>query len=347
MPISNTKDILTFVNSLESQLNALKDDMNAWDANKSQVLSSIDQVEKNRVNALSAIVKAEDALAEINTATFGVVAQKGLRLQKLLESLKQQMIDIASNATGVGGGDPVVNEEVHNAVASVDLEIEDGLKLDYRLRRIQQMAEIGERDFIVPYKLEVSTVMTTNTISAPSDNGVEFVNGDVTVLNGSGEKGIIGSNNALIAGKIDATGLITLDEAPNQPVRLYFPVRLKFKDIPDDFLYYMMQMMVSKASPLMEMLLKFENEMNHLISDIEAMKGQNWTIDHSIMDNQKQIIKEAITPKGLSIQVQDGMVHAIFSYNDHPYLDHFVLEKWDETKKDWVPADGEYGIIPK
>lgn len=50
------------------------------------------------------------------------------------------------------------------------------------------------------------------------------------------------------------------------------------------------------------------------------------------MRNHQDVVKEGITPKGLQVQVQDGMANVTFSYADHPHLSHFILEKWDENK---------------
>jgi predicted regulator of Ras-like GTPase activity (Roadblock/LC7/MglB family) len=350
MPLSNTKDIIPFVNGLENQLKTINESLVAWTQNKSQLLAALPQVDRNRVSSLTAIVKAEDALAEINTATFGVVAVKGQRLTTLLEDLKKQVVVIAENAQGAGI-DPFLKDEITNAVSEVDGIVNDGLKLDYRIRQIQETAEKGisfsEREIVMPYKWESILAVTSNSVQIPVDPGVHFVDGDVTVLDAAGEKGILASNGSLIHAKFDSQGQITFDEAPNQAVKCYFPVKLKFADVPDDFLYHLIDTVVSKTSPLMEMLLKFEKIITDVTKDIEAMKGEEWTVDFSIMRNQKEIVTESITPKGLMVNLQDGVAHATFSYNDHPLLSHFVLEKWDEDKKDFVPFDGEYGVVPK
>jgi hypothetical protein len=352
MPVTNSRDLIPFVNSLEVRINNLNTDMQSWTSNKNKILNALPQVDRNKDNALMALVKAEDALAEINTATFGVIAAKGDRLRTLLENLKNQVMEIAQNAaTGGVAVEQYIKDEINNAIAEVDAVVDDGLKLDYRLRKIQEMAQEGvdfkNRDIIMPYKWESDTIVRDSEILLPPEAGVQYIDGDVTVLNETGDKGLLTSSNSLLRGKIDATGKVTLDEAPNQKVKIYFPVKLHFKDVPDDFLYYLVETVVSKTSPLMEMLLKFEKLLNDVMTDILAMKGENWTVDYSIMRNHKEIVQEQITPKGLCISVEDGIVHATFSYNDHPYLDHFVLEKWDEEKNDWVPYDGEYGIVGK
>jgi hypothetical protein len=350
MPISNTKDLIPFVNQLEARLNDLNASMASWQENKGAILSAVPQVNVNRTNAITAIVKAEEALAELSTATFGVAAAKGQRLKKLLEDLKEQVIQIAQNVTGTGV-EPYIKNEINNAIAEVDSVVDDGLKLDYRLRRIQEMAQHSldfiNRDIVMPYKVELNYNVGDTIIQLPKEEGIIFVEGVVTVLDENGEKGLLTSNNSLLTGRIDENGLVLLDEAPKKPVRLYFPVKMQFKDVPDDFLYFLLETVVSKTSPLMEMLMRFEKMLTGVLADIESMKGQDWTIDFSIMRNHKELVMESITPKGLSISVQDGMAHVTFSYNDHPFLSHFVVEKWDEEENTWKPYDGQYGVIMK
>lgn len=36
-----------------------------------------------------------------------------------------------------------------------------------------------------------------------------------------------------------------------------------------------------------------------------------------------------------------------WSYQDDPELEYFVLETYDEIKKEWIPYDGRMGIIEK
>lgn len=36
-----------------------------------------------------------------------------------------------------------------------------------------------------------------------------------------------------------------------------------------------------------------------------------------------------------------------WSYRDHPDLEYFILETYDDIKKEWVPYDGRMGIIEK
>jgi hypothetical protein len=352
VPISNTKDVIPFVNQLETKLIEVEAGLTTWAQNRSQILDAIPQVERNRVSAISAIVKAEDALAEINTATYGVVAAKGQRLKKLLDDLKKQVVEIAQNAGGGGGSVPkFFSDEINNAISQVDSVVPDGLKLDYRLRKIQEMSSsggaIGDKEIIMPFKHEVTEDLTTTTVQVPEEDGVEFVVGEVTVMESDGVRGILDEAGNMITGAINASGNIVLSSIPNKPVLLYFPVRLKFKDVPDNFLMLLVETVISKSSPLMELILKLEKMMNDLADDIFSMKGSNWTADFSIMRNHQDLVKESITPKGLTISVQSGLVHATWAYNDHPSLSHFIVEKWDKDTNGWVAYDGEAGVVGK
>ncbi|WP_157066969.1 hypothetical protein [Alicyclobacillus shizuokensis] len=340
------------MNSLESRINTMQDAFNSWQQNKSAILSALPQIDANRVSSLSALVKAEDALAEINTATFNVAAAKGQKLKKVIDDLKQQCIEAAQNATGKI--DPRFADEIDNAISEVDSVVADGLKLDYRLRKIQELGQtaldtsnsVFAKELIVPQVWDIGTPVTDTTLNVQGDPGVEFISGDVTVLDEDGNA-MLDESGQLITGTIDESGTIMLSAAPGDTCKLYYPVRLHFSDIPDDFLYLFMQMVVAKNSPLMQQILQFEKTLDSIAADIQAMKGQDWTIDHSIMDNYRDIVKESITPKGLTITVQDGIVHTTFSYNDHPLLDHFVLQRWNEDAKTWEPYDGADGIVSK
>ncbi|QHW35632.1 hypothetical protein GZH47_33805 (plasmid) [Paenibacillus rhizovicinus] len=351
MPIKDTRDIVPFVNGLESKLNEVEDGMESWLQNKATILAAIPQVSSIRVQATSAIVKAEDALAELNTATYGVVAAKGQRLRKLLDDLKKQVIQIAENATGGASVPDYLSMEINNAISSVDSTLADGVKLDYRLRKIQELGQAGadfsNRDVVMPYRFEVSDRLVSDRLTIPKEENVEFVSGRVTVLDVTGNQGILNDSGKMIEGTIDADGNVLLSDAPMVSVRLYYPVRLSFKDVPEDFLMLLLETVISKSSPIMESLLKFEKLLMDIVTDITAMKGTDWTADFSIMRNQKEIVQEGITPKGLNISAVDGIVHATWSYNDHPHLSHFIAEKWDELSKSWLPFDGDQGLITK
>lgn len=352
MPIYSTRDLIPFVNELEAKINGMNVEVDEWRKEKGRILTSLDTINSNKVRSTTALVKADEALTELNTATFDIVAQRGQRLKTLIENLKQQMFEIAQTA-GDGkavGYDERINAEIDNAVSSVEAEVEDGLKLDYRLRKIQEIAMEGkalsEKDLYLPYVYELDHDLDQTTIVLPTLEGIQFLQGDVTVLQMNGDIITDGEGN-IISGTINEQGVVTLTAAPREKVKLYFPVQMEFKEIPKDFLLIFMQMVVQKNSEYMRQIAKFQNTLADIVKDIQAMKGENWTIDFSIMKNHQDIIKESITPKGLQVEVKNGMVHASFSYNDHPYLSHFVLEKWNEDTQQWEPFDGAHGIVYK
>jgi hypothetical protein len=49
----------------------------------------------------------------------------------------------------------------------------------------------------------------------------------------------------------------------------------------------------------------------------------------------------------LMINETDDGTYATFFYEDHPLLDHFILERFDEETQTWVPYDNESGIVAK
>lgn len=352
MPIYSTRDLIPFVNQLEAKIIDMNSSVDQWDAEKYKLINASKKVDNNYKTAIGALVRADEALAEIGTATFKSTARRGKRLEDTLNELRNEMFEIAAQVEGTGGGGELTGgmfyEELNNAISSVDPTINDGIKLDYRLRDLQDQAakgiQLSNKELIVAYKHEVDTVVKPFTL--PPEEGIIYVGGDVTVLNQEGNP-MLDAGGKIITGTIDPTGLITVTADVLEPSTLYFPVQMKLKDIPDDFLYLFMEQMVKKNSRIMETVLGVEEKINAILKDIEYMKGVDWTPDFSIMKNHQELVKEGITPKGLQVEVKDGMAHATFSYNDHPYLSHFVMERWDEETKTWIPYDGVNGIIQK
>lgn len=340
-------DLTSMVNDLYRRVNEMEEYVNQWKAERYNILNAVPQVSVNRTNALTALVRAEEALAELNTATFGVAAARGQRLKKLLDGLKNSMIEIAENITS--SADKRIGIEVDNAISEVDSVIPDGLKLDYRLRNIQEMAEQGlhymNEELIIPYKHHITSSLESRVYDMPAIDGIVYIDGEVTVLDENLEPILI--DDEIVTAIITDKGRIILSNSLTIPVYVYFPVKMKKKDLPEDVLLYMIDMMIQKNSRLMKTVLKFEQEVNQLYEDIRAMKGESWTVDYSIMRNHRDIIRESITPKGLNISVKNGMVHATFSYSDHPNLSHFILEKRNEQTGEWEPYDGVAGIIYK
>lgn len=354
MPVKNTKDLIPFVNELEIAIAKMNDSLKDWNDNKFNLMYAAERTQSIGASALSALVKADEALAEIGTASFHSAASRGKRLEDTLSKLRKEMYQIAGSATGSGtGGGELTSglyyEELNNAIASVDPTIKSGLKLDYRLRELQHLAKSGgsvsQKNVHMPMKFAVEKPATAS-FQVPVQEGAVFVDGDVTVLSESGIP-FLDAAGELISGTVSADGQVLLSAIPAQPYVLYFPVRMEIKDIPEDFLYLFMEQIVSKNSRAMGILLNFEDKIEGVLSDIEDMKGVNWTPDFSIMRNHQDLVKEGITPKGLNVEVVDGLAHVTFSYNDHPHLSHFILEAWDEDEKRYAPYDGEAGIVNK
>lgn len=352
MPIYNTRDLLPFVNMLEQRINDLNESVVDWSVNKFKLISAANKVDSAQTTAISALVRADEAMAEIGTATFKSTANRGKRLEDTLNQLREEMFNIAASVEGNGGGSltsGVFYDELNNAIASVDATVEDGLKLDYRLRELQDAAQTGMnislKKLHIPYKYEVTNPETAS-LAIPLEEGIEFVGAQVTVLDEEGSP-LLDHEGKIIAGEIDEDGGVLLTAVPSRTVSLYFPVRMSFQDIPEDFLYLLLQQMIQKNSRIMEVVLNFEESIENIVTDIEYMKGVNWTPDFSIMRNHQELVKEGITPKGLDVEVKDGMAHVTFSYNDHPHLSHWICEKWDEEQQKFVPYDGVNGIISK
>lgn len=352
MPIYNTKDLIPFVNQLEAKVLNLNEGLNDWTNNKYQLISLPPKVTQLQTTATQSLVRADEAMAEIGTATFKSTANRGKRLEDTLNKLREEMYVIAENAEGSGGGqltEGVLYEELNNAIASVDATIEDGLKLDYRLRQLFDQSATGgalaTKDLLIPYK-EAFLATEESVLDLTPAVGVQFVDGLATILDAEGTP-FLDRENHLITGQVDEKGKLTLSAIPPTSFIAYFPVRMKFADVPEDFLYLLLHQVIEKNSRIMEIVLNFENQIATIVEDISDMKGTNWTPDFSIMKNHQDVIKESITPKGLDIEVKDGLAHVMFSYSDHPYLDHFILERWDEATNSFVAYDGKTGKVAK
>lgn len=350
MPIFNTRDLIPFVNQLEAYILNMNSSIAEWDREKYKLQNSASKADSNFQTAMSALVKADEALAEVGTATFKSTAIRGKRLEDTLNKLRNEMYEIAANSEGGGGSlkEGMFFDELNNAIASTDVTIEDGLKLDYRLREITDLAKKGaglnDKPLHMPYKYQLEEVSDELTLS--KEEGVTFLDADVTVLNANGEP-FLDDFGKIITARMDTEGNVTFSSPLEEPVTLYFPVKMRLEEVPEDFLYLYMEQIIQKNSRMMEIVLNTEKIIQKISDDMELMKGVQWTPDFSIMRNHQDVVKEGITPKGLNVDVKDGMAHVTFSHNDHPYLSHFILEKWDESKKQFVPYDGVNGIVQK
>lgn len=331
----------------------MNESVSQWDANKYKLLASANRTDSIYSTAMNALVRADEAMAEIGTASFKSTSNRGKRLEDTLNKLRADMYEIAATATGSSGGGALTSgmfyDELNNAISSVDATIEDGLKLDYRLRELQSLSQLGadtsNKPLFMPYKYSIS-IPDARSFTVPTEDIITFVQGDVTVLNNLNEP-MLDDMLKIIVGTIDDKGHVQLTSVPKESYQIYFPVRMKLKDIPEDFLYLFMQQMIQKNSRVMETVLTFENQILSINQDIEYMKGVQWTPDFSIMRNHQELVKEGITPKGLDVEVQNGLAHVTFSYDDHPHLSHFVIEKWDESTHQFIPYDGNNGIVSK
>lgn len=356
MPIYSSKDLVSFVNGLETKINDLNTSISEWNKNKSKILNGVGKIDGINVNAIQSLVKADEALGEISTATFTSSAARGKRLEDTLNKLKTSIFSAIENGDiigiGSGGGEltgGMFYDELNNAIAEVDPTIEDGIKLDYRLRKIQEMSASGkavsEKEMLLPQKIFVEnpdSVFQKGFVDADQS----FIEGEVTVLN---EKllPVYDANEEMITGTIDEEGQIILSSIPIGNVYLYYPVQMNFIDIPKEFGYLFFNLLLDKHSPLMSSIVKIQDVVDVLLNDLDYMKGEYWTPDFSIMKNHADLLKEAITPKGVYVDVKDGKSVLSFSYSDNEILDHFVVETLNPSTNQWEAINSNGGIVNK
>lgn len=356
MPIYSSKDLIQFVNNLEQQVLAAEKSVASWDKNKNTITSAVGRIDGINANTIQALVKADEALSEIGGATFTSTAIRGKRLDDVIKKMKADLLRIIAEGTGGGAGggggaltEGVFFDELNNAIADVDSTIQDGLKLDYRIREIYDMSlsgsKLSERDIYLPHKLEVPA-MTSVTTQGEVIEGQRFVQGVVTVLD-QNQMPVLDLNGELIVGFIDETGFITLTEVPHESVILYYPVEIDMKDIPKDFVYLFFNMLLDKTSPIMKTIVTIDETLNQIQEDLTYMKGVRWTPDFSIMRNHEEIVKEIVTPKGVHVRVENGQSVMSFSYTDNDAISHFVAEYFDEVENKWIPVNDDDGVISK
>lgn len=356
MPISNSKNILEFVNGLERQISEINDGISDWNSNKNKLISNSNRIDGININAVQSLVKADEALGELSTATFASNAKRGKRLEDTLAKLKEGIFTSIQNGdvigVGSGGGEltgGMFYEELNNAIAEVDSTVQDGIKLDYRLRGIQEMSvagkQVSEKEMLLPRKMFLETA-TSYMIDAEIDDDQSFVDGEVTVLN-ENLLPIYANNEIMIEGVINKEGVIQLTELPNEKFYIYYPVQMNFIDIPKDFVYLFFDLLIDKHSPLMSAIIKIQDLVDVVTNDIQSMKGKDWTADFSIMSNHLDLVKESITPKGVHVNVLNNKAVLSFSYADSEILSHFVAEELDPKTNEWKPVNDNGGIINK
>lgn len=354
MPIYTTRasELIPFLNLLEENINEMLPLVEQWQKESGRILEGIESISLLDFKASSAMGQAGMALAELGNATAAITVQMPNRLKTLIEQIRAEMKTASENAGNSGGAgyDARINAEIDNAISSVDEVIEDGLKLDYRLRKLQELAINGansaKRDLVFPFSTTIDYELDEGRFQIPEMDEVIFIPGVVTVLNHDLQP-IYAEDGSLIEGTIDETGLVVFNQAPNKKVKLYYPIEMNLSDAPEDFLMIFMDLMLTKNSSMYKSIAHLDTQLSGINEILKQMQGANWTEEFSIMRNQQELIKESIAPKGLDVEVKDGNAHMTFSYTDHPHLSHFIAETWDEATKSWVPYDGQFGVISK
>lgn len=357
MPVTSSKDLIRFVNELEVQLNEVKRIAISWENNEQEVLGLVPQVSAINATAKQAMLRADNALAEISAAVVASTKPVGQRLADTLEKLKRDIFLAIENGEviGIGGGGGEVNagliyDEINAAIADVDPTIEDGLKLSYKLSALEGMAastnKLSGKRVIMPHKYEAGLLQSVD-MKAEGSIHETFIKGDVTVLNDSLSP-VLDENNNLITGTIDKDGMIHLSAIPKEPVRLYYPTVINLENIDEDFFYKGLETTLQKNYEMVANIITMGTNIQTITEDIKAMKGANWTIDFSIMSNHVDIIKEMTAPRSLAVQFsEEGNAMLSMAYLDHEYVSHYVAEKFNEETQSWEPVNENGGIINK
>lgn len=361
MPISSVSSsvLIPFVNGLEEKTQSLSVQLEDWSKNKNKVLSMASDLSTINYRVTTAIAQSSNALSEIANATVSVNATSPNKLRVLIDNLRKEMVAIAEATEGLGTGggggagayDERINAEIDNALASVDETVPEGLKLDYRLRQLQETALNGGsagamKDVVFPYKHDSLSRITSFSYALPEDDTIIYKEGIVTVLDMELNP-IYTSTGVQITAEVDEFGVVQFNEPPGKRVQLYYPVEMQFKDTPKEFLMVFLDLVLTKNSELYKSIASINEEMGDIAEVLRSMQGKDWTNEYSIMRNHQEIIREAITPRGLNISVDGENVHMNFSFSDHEHLSHFIGEVYNEATGQWEPYNGTDGIISK
>lgn len=358
MPITNTRDVIPFVNELEKDIERLTKDLGTWLAERQKVQGYSSEIAEIRFRSTGAFSRAEEALMELGNATSGVVALKGQRLKKVLEDLKKEVKVIAEEAAAGGGGggaffDERITDEINNAVAGMSSLIPDGLKLDARIQQVADLAaqggDLGNKEMVVPIKRTVQ-YLGQNEIILPEDADIRYIDGEVALVDETGDAVLTTQGKAAVAQvrAIDggARGVVTFPAVQLGNYSIFFPAEVELHAWPREAMESVLGATISRTSPTFRKIAEFDTQLQLIQKTMKEMQGKNWTADISLMKNHQDIIRESITPKGLHIDhIAEGKVNVSFSYSDHEQLSHFVLERLDEETKSWQPYDGEQGIV--
>ena len=357
MPVTNTRDVIPFVNELEKDIGRLTEQIGTWLVESQKVKGYGTEIADIRFRTTGAFSRAEEALSEIGNATTGVVALKGQRLKKLIEDLKREVRVIAEEAAASGGGggaffDERITKEINNAVAGVSSLVPEGLKLDARIQQIAELAtnggELGNKQLVVPVARTL-TYLGGDEFALAEEEDLVYVDGEVafalpdggTALTRDG-KAAVGTVVAVDGGR---TGRLTMPDVALGEYRIFVPAEIAMHAWPREAIEAVLGASISRTSGTFKKIAEYGATLDGILDTIARMKGQGWTADVTLMQNRRDIVRESITPKGLQVEIlPDGKAAVSFSYTDHPGLSHFVLEKMDADEK-WVPYDGDQGII--
>ncbi|MGF0347770.1 hypothetical protein ACQR3P_29440 [Rhodococcus sp. IEGM1300] len=359
MPITNTRDVIPFVNELEKQIESVNRDIGSWLSERQKVLGYGSDIADIRFRSTGAFSRAEEALSELGNATSGVIALRGQRLKKVLDDLRKEVKVIAEEAVNSGGGggggffDERITDEINNAVAGMSTLIPDGMKLDARIQEVTDLAarggDLGNKDLIVPIMRQIQYLGEDQFI-LEMDADIKYVDGEVAIVKMDGDSVLTLLGKAAVANieALDngARARVTLPDIELGSYKLFFPAEVALSAWPREAMESVMGATISRTSPTFRRIAEFDVRLEKLQETMKQMQGQNWTADISLMKNHQDIIREAITPKGLHIEhIAEGKVNVSFSYTDHENLSHFVLERLDEETNSWSPYDGEQGIV--
>lgn len=184
--------------------------------------------------------------------------------------------------------------------------------LDATLRALR------DKKIIIPQVYSTDTIITSNQLQIPISPETEVVEGEVDVVDQATGQPIL-NNGTQVKGYINLSGLVAFNLPPNSDVRIVYGVMILLAELPEDFLkkhFYTDD---------------DERNMIKIMTNIDTL--------------EKEMLKENIKPTGLYTRTTDTGTVITFSYPDDPSISHFILEKYDEATGEWVPYDGDTGII--
>lgn len=178
------------------------------------------------------------------------------------------------------------------------------------------LGALKEQNVIVPREKSFDNIMS-NTLQITNDNG-EIVTGSIDVI--SKETGqFLYKGDTQITATIDDSGNIVFNFIPDEPVTVVYGTRENLANLPEDFLT------------------------KHFYTNLDEKNIK--TLMESMKRLEKDVMIERIKPTGMYTKNTNKGPTITFSYPQDDRIDHFVLERFDEVSKEWVPYDGEEGII--